>query len=323
MELFPKDMAEADKFVDEIWTLSDHAASAIRAVVNKPVHTLPPPIIPPPLPAVTTRADLNLPLGYLFLFCFDFHSGFDRKNPLAIIDAFRQTFPLPGKALLVIKSINGARYPDKLHSLVQAASARPDILLHDGSLTADQQAALMMTCDCYISLHRAEGFGLTMAEAMALGKPVIATAYSGNLEYMTVENSFLVPFTLQPVGPGCDPYPEEAQWAAPNIKIAAEMMRFAFEHPDAARLRGRRAAHDVAEHHSPEARARLLLSLLASSRPDRDPDQPGGLRSVADGVLARGALKSVSVVMNVKRYLRRLLGPLRPNSTVAHVQGGA
>lgn len=322
VEVFPKAMAEADKFVDEIWTLSDHAASAIRAVVNKPVYSFPLPIVSPPLPLVT-RTDMDLPSGYLFLFCFDFYSGFDRKNPLAIIEAFCQTFPVPGEALLVIKSINGRHFPDKLQSLLQAVSSRPDILLRDGSLASDQQAALMMICDCYVSLHRAEGFGLTIAEAMAMGKPVIATAYSGNLEYMTVDNSYLVPFTLQPIGPECDPYPEEALWAAPNIKIAAEMMRFAFEHPEAARLRGRRAARDVAEYHSLDARARLLLSLLASSGHDGDADRPGALRSVVDGLLARSALRSLASVMILKRYLRRLFGPSRHNRTVTNVQGGA
>ncbi len=94
-----------------------------------------------------------------------------------------------------------------LERLKWAASRRDDILIFEQYLDPEAKVALMAACDCYVSLHRSEGFGLTLAEAMALGKPVIATGYSGNLEFMTPETSYLVPWSLGTVPPGCKPLP--------------------------------------------------------------------------------------------------------------------
>ena len=95
----------------------------------------------------------------------------------------------------------------------------------DGYLPSRERDALMNACDCYVSLHRSEGFGLTLAEAMALGKPTIATAYSGNIAFMTPENSFLVPWRPGRVPPGCEPYPKGDCWAEPDLDAAASLMR--------------------------------------------------------------------------------------------------
>ena len=100
----------------------------------------------------------------------------------------------------------------------------------------------MAACDCYVSLHRAEGFGLTMAEAMAIGKPVIATGYSGNVDFMNNENSYLVDYTIGRVGPDCEIYPPEGEWADPSIEHAAELMRRVFSEPAEAAAKGERAA---------------------------------------------------------------------------------
>ena len=93
----------------------------------------------------------------------------------------------------------------------------------------------MAACDCYVSLHRAEGFGLTMAEAMAIGKPVIATGYSGNVDFMNAENSYLVDYEIGRVGPECEIYPPEGEWAEPSVEHAAELMRHVYENPQEAR----------------------------------------------------------------------------------------
>jgi hypothetical protein len=122
------------------------------------------------------------------------------------------------------------------------------------------------SCDCYVSLHRAEGFGLTLAEAMSLGRPVIATGYSGNLDFMTDRNSYLVAHEMAPVGPGSAPYPPEAEWAEPDIEHAARLMREVFENQDAARQRGRLAAAEIAITHSLEASGRSMVRRLESLR---------------------------------------------------------
>ena len=97
---------------------------------------------------------------------------------------------------------------------------------------------MLDSCDCYVSLHRSEGLGLTMAEAMALGKPVIATGYSGNLHFMTPENSYLVDWVKVPIPAGCDPYPASATWADPDIGHAARLMREVYERPAEAAAAG-------------------------------------------------------------------------------------
>jgi glycosyltransferase involved in cell wall biosynthesis len=117
----------------------------------------------------------------------------------------------------------------------------------------------MQLCDCYVSLHRSEGFGLTLAAAMAHGKPVIATGYSGNLAFMDAANSMLVPYELVPVGPGNDPYPADARWAAPDIDAAAELMRRVRREPAHAREMGARGRQSVSRTHGLESSARALL----------------------------------------------------------------
>ncbi len=104
-----------------------------------------------------------------------------------------------------MKSINGHHRLNELERLRAALLHRPDITIIDAYLEPDHKIALTASCDCYVSLHRSEGFGFTMAEAMALGKPVIATAYGGNLDFMTDENSYLVPYKFVPVGPDAVP----------------------------------------------------------------------------------------------------------------------
>ena len=120
----------------------------------------------------------------------------------------------------------------------------------------------MNSADCYVSLHRAEGFGYTLAEAMWIGKPVIATGYSGNVDYMTPENSYLVDHRLVAIGPGHDPYPAEGVWAEPDIEHAARLMREVFEHREEAARRGERAAREIRASHGPDVAGRVMAERL-------------------------------------------------------------
>ncbi len=122
----------------------------------------------------------------------------------------------------------------------------------------------MHACDAYVSLHRAEGFGLTVPEAMALGKPVISTAYSGTLETTTPANAWLVPYRLVHVGEGSPPYPPDARWAEPDITHAARAMREVFENPAEAKKRGDRAASDMASRHNAATRVPFVAARLAA-----------------------------------------------------------
>jgi glycosyltransferase involved in cell wall biosynthesis len=260
-EDFPDWMAESARFLDEVWGISSFTAGSIENKVDVPVHALPLPIRRP-TPAVKPRFDLGLPESFLYFFCFDLDSVFGRKNPLAVIDAFKRAFPQPVGAHLFLKSINGERHPEHVDALTMASGGRPDVTYRDGYSGWDEQLSLMASCDAYVSLHRSEGFGLTMGEAMALGKPVIATQYSGNLDFMNEGNSFLVPFDLVSVGTGNDPYPGDAVWAEPDVAAAALLMRRVMENQAEVREKAEVARTEIASVHGPAARGELILERL-------------------------------------------------------------
>jgi glycosyltransferase involved in cell wall biosynthesis/SAM-dependent methyltransferase len=259
LEDFPEQFHGALDLVDEVWAISEFTRAAIAAATSKPVFAVPLPIVPPSVPPAVDRTALGLPVDRtLFLFCFDLLSVFERKNPLGLVDAYTRAFAADGGAALVLKVINGdLRVPD-LERLKLAVADRPDIILIDRYLDAHTLAALMDVSDCYVSLHRSEGFGLTMGEAMALGKPVIATAYSGNLDFMSADTAYLVGWSEGAVPVGCSPYPQGATWAEPDLHDAARLMRYVHEHPNEAKDVGGRAQHSVATRHSTDQRAQFV-----------------------------------------------------------------
>ncbi len=137
---------------------------------------------------------------------------------------------------------------------------RPDIRILDECLSATDRGTMLGLADCYVSLHRAEGFGLTMAEAMALGIPVIATAYSGNLDFMGEDTAYLVPATKARVGPEAPPYPEDHVWAEPDLDVAAELMRRVYESPEEARELAAVGQRAVLTQHGQAEAARFLAA---------------------------------------------------------------
>ncbi|MGN6868486.1 MAG: glycosyltransferase family 4 protein [Solirubrobacteraceae bacterium] len=241
---FPERSLGALDLVDEVWVGSEHVANAVRPVSNVPVVKVRIPVTMPPI-VPYSREHLGLPEGYLFMFMFDLHSVIERKNPIAVIDAFRTAFAPGSGASLVVKCINRESKPDEYDRLRLAARGHPDVHIIDRYVSAQEKDAMLAASDCYVSLHRSEGFGLTPAEAMYLGKPVIATSYSGNLEYMTAQNSYLVDYALKPIGSGNDPYPSHGEWADPDTEHAARLMREVVEYPAEAERRGRQAAIDI------------------------------------------------------------------------------
>jgi glycosyltransferase involved in cell wall biosynthesis/predicted TPR repeat methyltransferase len=266
---FPARFHDAFTLVHEVWVGSDFIRDALTAHTNKDVFTFPVGIELPTDIVPMPRAHLGLPDGFLFLFSFDFFSRFERKNPLAAVEAFRRAFE-PGEGpVLLLKSINGDKQLTDLERLRAAAADRDDIVVLDGYLSGEETAALTASCDCYVSLHRSEGFGLTIAEAMSHGKPVIATRYSGNLMYMTDETSFLVPYRLISVPPGVDPYPEDAKWADPDLDEAARLMRRIYDDPAEAAAVGRLGQDHVAEVLSMDRTADFLRARLGEIWQDR------------------------------------------------------
>jgi glycosyltransferase involved in cell wall biosynthesis len=227
LERIPPQWATAIAKVDEIWVATEFVAEAIRRVTGKPVIRIPTPIAFE-IKGRYDRRHFNLPENvFLFLFSFDFHSFPERKNPYGLIRAFRLAFPPNRKDVaLVIKSINGHKKPEATQALMEVADNDPRILLRDGFLGRDEVLGLQSAVDAYVSLHRAEGLGLGLAESMYQGKPVIGTGYSGNLEFMNESNSALVDYTLVPIKKGQYLYDDPGYfWAQPDEEHAAHLMR--------------------------------------------------------------------------------------------------
>jgi glycosyltransferase involved in cell wall biosynthesis/2-polyprenyl-3-methyl-5-hydroxy-6-metoxy-1,4-benzoquinol methylase len=266
---FPEGWAAAFEHIDEVWVGSQHIYDAIAPASPVPVVKMTMPVTLPRVPR-RSRAELGLPRdGFLFLYVHDYHSTAARKNPLGLVEAFKRAFPPGGGAKLVLKSINAENVIHEHDRVVLAAAEHPDITLIDSYVSAGEKNAMIAACDCYVSLHRSEGFGLTAAEAMLLGKPVIATRYGGNLEFMSEENSYLLDWTPVAVGEDAHPYPARGVWADPDLDQAAGLMREVFEHPERARVRGERGRRDVIERHAPrvageamEARLRMIYERL-------------------------------------------------------------
>jgi glycosyltransferase involved in cell wall biosynthesis len=256
----PARWQRAFALVEEIWVYSRFMAENIGAQAPVPVIALPPPVQRPPQPSAPLR--LGVPDGFLFLFVFDYLSTVQRKNPVGLIEAFKQAFA-PGEGpQLLIKTINAPLRPLSEEELLWAAHGREDIHVLDRSLSTSELNGVMAGCDCYVSLHRAEGFGLTLAEAMAIGKPAIATGYSGNVDFMNDANSYLVEHEITRVGPECEIYPPEGEWAEPSIEHAARLMRHVYSEPEDVARKAAQASDDVARLLSPEATGRRMRERL-------------------------------------------------------------
>ncbi len=258
---FPEAWIGSFDLVDEVWVASSHTADAIARLSSKPVVKIKLPITAS-TENLVSRRELGLPDKFMYLFVFDFFSIVDRKNPFGLVEAFKRAFK-PGEGpILIIKTINGDKVIDAYERFMQEIAERPDIVVIKDYLTSQELSSLMATCDCYVSLHRGEGLGLTMGEAMYLGKPVISTAYAGNLEFMTSMNSYLVDYKMTKIPKGCEPYPEGAEWAEPDVGHAAHLMRDVFENQNEARRRGERASKEIRRDYSEEATGKEIVARL-------------------------------------------------------------
>jgi len=310
----------ASRYLDEVWVASDYVRRAVAPHLDVPVHVVPVPVEAPAEPRYS-RSDLALPAAFTFLYLFDFVSAV-RKNPQAVVEAFTQAFAPAEGPVLVLKSINGReRKPALLAELESLVGERPDIRIRDGYVGAEMTHAITAACDCFVSLHRSEGLGLAIAEAMAHAKPVVATGYSGNLEFMNEENSYLVPYRLVPVPPDWWAYASGATWAEPDVGGAAALLRQVWEGQDEARARGRRGRDELLERFSPErtsafvsrrledARSRGAVDVRRSPHDARPPILEASqelAKGVGEGLVGRAGSPPTSLV---RRLLHRALWP--------------
>lgn len=230
--VWPKAWQGAFELVDELWGCSQFSFEMYERSTNKPVIAMP---LATSIERVKpfTRKHFGLPAKpFLFLYVFDFNSHLERKNPLAAIEAFQQAFSAKENVGLVLKVMNTK--PDNPQWLAFTEKIKLDKRIHllSKTLERSQVLGLIQTCDAYVSPHRAEGFGRTLTEAMLMGKPVVATNYSGNQFFMNPEVSFPVDYDLVPVKAGDYHFVETedgAVWANPSVGHMASQMRAAMQ----------------------------------------------------------------------------------------------
>jgi glycosyltransferase involved in cell wall biosynthesis len=270
LEELPAKWHDRDAEIDEVWAPTHFIAGAMRRAFRKPVHTLQPGVELPAYPKLGKRHFDLSPDRFTFGFVFDMNSRMQRKNPTGTIEAFRRAFHRDEPVELVIKvSPPESYYKDQWKLLTEAIAATPNVRLIDRVLDRGELVALLDSFDALVSLHRSEGFGLTCAESMLLGKPVVATGYSGNVDFMNAGNSLLVDYELATIAEDIDPYPRGSVWAEPNLDAAAAHLRTLYKDREMARAMGARAKEDMERDFSLRAageRMRRRLEEIAASR---------------------------------------------------------
>lgn len=263
----PEQWLKALAYVDEVWVASSFVRTAFSRVGDKPIVLIPPPVAPVDSGmAWRDRASIGVPEdAYVFLFVFDFNSVYARKNPGAIIEAFKAAFPQGDEDVrLIIKTSNGLNHLGDLRDLMRRAESDSRVMVRDQRLGATQMAVLHASSDAYVSLHRSEGFGLTIAESMARGKPVIATNWSGNVDFMDAENSLPIDYELVPVAEGQYPGDVREQWAEPDVRHAARAMRRLAEDRQLGSRLGARARSRLESDYNFERVGKLMADRLAT-----------------------------------------------------------
>lgn len=213
------------EMIDEIWAPSRFIQDAFSAKTSLPVQYMPLCVVLPEFRKLG-KTHFGLPSdSFTFLYTFDSFSYFARKNPFDAVRAFHSAFPdRNSKVALVLKTMNGNEESDHWKTLLALIDHDPRISIFNRTMDRYELLALFEAADCFVSLHRSEGFGRGPAEAMYLGKPVIVTNYSGNTDFTLADNSLLVNYELAPVANGEYPFPEGQVWAQPDVAHAAWLM---------------------------------------------------------------------------------------------------
>jgi glycosyltransferase involved in cell wall biosynthesis len=257
-----------DRFdgLDEVWVASRFVAETVRKAAPDRIEVrIVPPPVPPRVSSLSRRA-VGLPEnGFLFLSMADARGHLSRKNPLGSIEAFRTAFGESKEAALVLRIHHPEFDADGVAQLKESAKASNVIFL-EGTFPRERISGLLSRCDAYVSLHRSEGFGFPLAEALALGKPAAATDYSGTRDYLTVETGFPIAFRTQALKRPVGPYAAGAIWAEPDVEDAARALREIYGNRTEAARRGARAAAFMEQNFSVSAAAERLSSALAELR---------------------------------------------------------
>jgi glycosyltransferase involved in cell wall biosynthesis len=261
LPVFPPQWVPALSKVHEIWVPSRYVAETVANATNKPVRVVPYPVISRHVDQDSARRQLKLPHGaFIFLTIFDANSFLTRKNVLGTIRAFIDAFPDEGESspILVIKCHGRENRGFEFKKLMEVCSSNNRVLLIDRVFSEQEMDLIQSACDCLISLHRAEGFGLNIAECMAKGKIVVATDFSGNTDFTHAENSLLVPYKMTAVGKDAYAYGAGQWWAEPDHDAAvAAIQRARSSASDVQRL-ANRARTDITRQYSLDSVGKIV-----------------------------------------------------------------
>ena len=262
LEELPDEWLDVFNYIDEVWTPSRFIAGAVEKATDKPVTVIPYGM-EVPYDETLTRADFGLDEDdFLVLMMFDSNSYASRKNPGAAIDAFREAYgDNPERVKLVIK-INNPRTED-VAFVEEHIGGKAGYLLITERMEKKKLNSLIRLCDVFISMHRAEGFGLVMAEAMALGTPAVATGWSANTEFMPEDAACPVDYKLIPVAGGYQFDNGRMQWADPDVHDAAKYLKRLREDPGYYREKAEAGQHFIEENLSTERCAEAMKKRIA------------------------------------------------------------
>ena len=263
----PDDWMAAFEFTDEVWAATNFIKDAIAAKSPAPVVRVPP-VVAMGQAKHISRKELGLPEGgFLFLAMFDSASVLQRKNPLGVLRAFKNAFDASDAGVgLVMKFNNPDPREPLLESVREQVAGWNNIFVVDRIMDRAEVTSLIKTCDCFVSLHRSEGFGLGPAEAMSLGKPAIITNWSGNTDYMTADNCLPVDYELVKLDQDYGPYKANQHWAEPDLEQAAQWMKRIVRDPDLAKRTGFAAQQTISLKFSPAVVGKLIKDRLRQIR---------------------------------------------------------
>lgn len=263
----PDEWVKEFEFVDEVWAASEFIGDAVSRKTSRPVVRIPP-VVVLSHGRVVSRAELGLPENrYLFLAMFDTNSVLQRKNPLGVLRAFKTAFAGADPSVGLVMKFNNPDYREPLlQSVREEIAGMENVIVIDRIMDRDEVTSLIKACDCYVSLHRSEGFGLGPAEAMSLAKPAIVTNWSGNVDYMTPDNSIAIDYELVKLGQDYGPYKAHQSWAEPDVEQAAQWMKKLASDPSLGLRLGHAAQQTIQTQFSPERVGKLISDRLKAIR---------------------------------------------------------
>ena len=254
--------------IDEFWAPSRFIAEILTTATTRPIRLVPHPAIVVPIERSAARAALGLPQSRrIILTAFDFRSSSARKNPDGLLRAFRDAFAGDGDAPLLLIKYHREKPGIDDEQIARIRSA-PNVHVMDRSVSQDEVRLIYAASDAFVSLHRSEGLGLNILDMMALGRPCIATGYSGNLDFMSPDNSILIPWTMRRVAAADYPLGAGQWWAEPDHDAAVAALRWLGTASDSALAAlGERAALDTSRDFSIERVAAIARAAWLEEKP--------------------------------------------------------